>query len=258
MAEEETPSTASHGARVAQGDRVTDPPVRTYMIATPDRNLVLTQGGRVRIGRDASNDLVVPEPTVSRNHARIEWPRDHARPVVVDLGSANGTFLDGVRVLGRAPVEERSALGIGRALLRIELQHPALLPADGPLLCRLVTERDPEVDGELPDAAALSSLIESLERAGRTVTLWLEHEACADAARLTFAGGHLVDARAGDARGPAALRELLRRPGRSHYEVRAEVEPCEQRLALSLRDALAEAVALGPSDDDTQPLRRFA
>lgn len=230
---------------------------RTYMIATPERNLVLTHGGRVRIGRDASNDLVVPDPTVSRNHARLEWPRDHARPIVVDLGSANGTFLDGVRVLGRATVEERAALTIGKAQLRIELQHPALSPDASPLLCRVVTEPGPEEDGQLPDAAALSSLVESLERSGRTVTLWIEHESCRDAARLTFSAGRLVDARAGEARGPAALRQLLRRSGRGRYEVRPDVEPCAQAMALSLQDALAEAVALGPSDDETTPMRRF-
>jgi hypothetical protein len=252
-----TPPCSPRGAPVATTNPVTEP-AAAYTIATPERNVVLTHGGRVRIGRDASNDLVIPDATVSRNHARVEWPRGHARPLVMDLGSANGTFLDGVRVLGPATVDERGALGIGKALLRIELQHPAIAAGDdAPLLCRLVTERGREEGGHLEDAAALSSLVETLERSARTVTLWVEHEGCRDAARLTFAAGRLVDARAGEARGPAALRQLLRRPGRSRYEVRVDVEPCEQRMVLSLREALAEAGALGPSDDETKPLRRF-
>jgi DNA-binding winged helix-turn-helix (wHTH) protein len=47
-------------------------------------------------GRSDTCDVVVPEPTVSRLHARIEL--EHERYVLFDAGSANGTFLNGQRI----------------------------------------------------------------------------------------------------------------------------------------------------------------
>src|SRR5690348_4275814 len=48
------------------------------------------------IGRSASCDLVIPLSLVSRLHARIE--QQHDRYVLSDAGSANGTFVNGVRL----------------------------------------------------------------------------------------------------------------------------------------------------------------
>ncbi len=50
----------------------------------------------VTLGTLAENDLVLTDPTVSRNHAVVEEKADGY--VVRDLASTNGTFLDGVRV----------------------------------------------------------------------------------------------------------------------------------------------------------------
>jgi DNA-binding response OmpR family regulator len=48
------------------------------------------------IGRSASCDIVIPLSIVSRLHARIEL--QHDRYVLSDAGSANGTFVNGVRI----------------------------------------------------------------------------------------------------------------------------------------------------------------
>ena len=57
---------------------------------------------RTRIGRadDGSNDLVIDEhfvgwPTVSQNHALIEYDGEHC--VLVDLDSENGVYVNGQR-----------------------------------------------------------------------------------------------------------------------------------------------------------------
>ena len=47
------------------------------------------------VGRSEDNDLVLPDPGVSRHHARLEPDGTHWR--VVDLGSTNGTWINGVR-----------------------------------------------------------------------------------------------------------------------------------------------------------------
>ena len=48
------------------------------------------------IGRDIGNKLILNDPTVSNRHARIE--RKAQGFIVRDLGSRNGTFINGMRV----------------------------------------------------------------------------------------------------------------------------------------------------------------
>jgi ABC-type multidrug transport system ATPase subunit/pSer/pThr/pTyr-binding forkhead associated (FHA) protein len=52
------------------------------------------KGQPVTLGRAADNTIVLEDALVSRHHARIEWKG--SQPHVVDLGSANGTLLNGV------------------------------------------------------------------------------------------------------------------------------------------------------------------
>jgi len=52
----------------------------------------------VKIGRDNSNDIIINEPSVSRNHAVITKLEDD-RYEVKDLGSTNGTFINGKLVI---------------------------------------------------------------------------------------------------------------------------------------------------------------
>ncbi|NEE62012.1 FHA domain-containing protein, partial [Streptomyces sp. SID8455] len=59
----------------------------------------------VRIGRDAGNDLVIDDLVVSRQHAELRALAD-GRHEIVDLGSHNGTFLNGQPV-------SRAVLGAG-------------------------------------------------------------------------------------------------------------------------------------------------
>ena len=53
----------------------------------------------VQVGRDAENDICYRLPYVSGRHARLEG-RD-GRMFIIDLGSANGTFVNGIRIDNR-------------------------------------------------------------------------------------------------------------------------------------------------------------
>lgn len=67
----------------------------------------------VRIGRDAGNDLVIDDLVVSRHHAELRALAD-GRHEIVDLGSHNGTFLNGQPVT-RGPVGPGDIVGIGHS-----------------------------------------------------------------------------------------------------------------------------------------------
>jgi transcriptional regulator with GAF, ATPase, and Fis domain len=72
----------------------------------------------VRIGSHPSNEIVITDPTVSRFHCRIA--RDGGRWRITDLGSRNGTRVDGVKVLA-AEIERAATIAIGDSVLRVEL-----------------------------------------------------------------------------------------------------------------------------------------
>jgi len=65
----------------------------------------------VNVGRAEYNDIVVPDQSVSSAHAKIQlregiW-------MVVDLDSTNGTFVDGDKVSGDAPIAPGAVLRFG-------------------------------------------------------------------------------------------------------------------------------------------------
>ncbi len=68
---------------------------------------------RITIGTATGNDLILNEPTASRRHAAIE--RRWGRWRVIDLGSTNGTYLNGRRVTSPAPLERGDELRFGNA-----------------------------------------------------------------------------------------------------------------------------------------------
>jgi len=62
----------------------------------------------VGIGRETGNDIELPDPRVSRHHA-VLWAEGGTWRVR-DLDSANGTFIDAVRVTGSAPLPQTCEL----------------------------------------------------------------------------------------------------------------------------------------------------
>ena len=67
---------------------------------------------RIRIGRAPDNDLVIDDLLVSRYHAELRR-RPDGRSQIADLGSHNGTYLDGRQLTGRAEVTDGAMISIG-------------------------------------------------------------------------------------------------------------------------------------------------
>jgi len=84
------------------------------------RELELAGRPNVVIGRDPGCDVTLPHPTVSRMHARVT-NRGPER-MVEDLGSTNGTFVNGQRLVPREPLSlnHGDVLQIGPVSLTID------------------------------------------------------------------------------------------------------------------------------------------
>ncbi|MCH2149607.1 MAG: FHA domain-containing protein, partial [Phycisphaerales bacterium] len=71
--------------------------LRFYVIAGPEMPVIEIRGGGSSIvGRSADCDIRLPAPTVSRQHATVEYTGDHW--TIRDHGGTNGTFLNDVRL----------------------------------------------------------------------------------------------------------------------------------------------------------------
>jgi len=65
---------------------------------------------RILIGRDEVCDISIPSNLVSRHHALLVISSEGVQ--LVDLGSTNGTFVDG-REIKQCDLEDRQVIGIG-------------------------------------------------------------------------------------------------------------------------------------------------
>ncbi|WP_328563345.1 FHA domain-containing protein [Streptomyces coelicoflavus] len=74
-------------------------------------------GHALRIGRDPASGLRLSHETVSRVHAELS--RQGGMWVLRDLGSTNGTTVNGRRVIGAAVVREGDQIGFGRMAFRL-------------------------------------------------------------------------------------------------------------------------------------------
>ncbi|QNP72387.1 FHA domain-containing protein [Streptomyces roseirectus] len=116
---------------------IDDAPARLHVVAGPDAGGVhLLHGGQIRVGRSTDADVPLDDPDVSRVHCAVTLAPD-GRVTVTDLGSTNGTTLDGVRVT------DRPALFPPGALLRLGESALRLAPT-GDATARVTTTPDGE------------------------------------------------------------------------------------------------------------------
>lgn len=84
--------------------------------------LVALRRGQLRIGRSGT-EIVIPDAALSREHARLDVSDSDV--TIVDLGSANGTSVDG-RKVRMAPVTTASAIRCGDSTISLRLGPPVV------------------------------------------------------------------------------------------------------------------------------------
>jgi serine phosphatase RsbU (regulator of sigma subunit) len=113
-------SDLTHFVVVTKGE---EPIARVELGATP-----------VTVGREAGQAIVLADTQVSRRHARVSLV--DGQPVIEDLGSTNGTFLDGQRLARPTPWNEGNPVRIGSHVLtherrsRTDVQRSSALEND--------------------------------------------------------------------------------------------------------------------------------
>jgi adenylate cyclase len=71
-------------------------PVFRLVSTTGDQTFELAEGRTVVVGRGLTSDIAIYDPTISRRHAELIVGADAVQ--VKDLGSSNGTYINGARV----------------------------------------------------------------------------------------------------------------------------------------------------------------
>jgi DNA-binding NtrC family response regulator len=122
MAEDDDVSTVAHAAYLPSAA-----PDATWAIriAGHDAPLAVIDGAtpsRVLVGNGPGCDVRIGDPSVSRRHAAFEPTRGRLR--ISDLGSTNGTFVNGVSILD-ALIEAGDEVRLGGTSLRVERGAPS-------------------------------------------------------------------------------------------------------------------------------------
>ncbi|HEY5984716.1 MAG TPA: FHA domain-containing protein [Anaerolineales bacterium] len=73
------------------------------------------EGDQLIIGRDASNAVAINDAEVSRKHARLTF--QGGKYVIEDLGSTNGTFVNGQRVSNSTVLKPGDIVSLGEQIV---------------------------------------------------------------------------------------------------------------------------------------------
>lgn len=108
----------------------------------------------ISIGRADNNDMVIPDPAVSRNHATLRVTNDYSRVFVTDM-STHGTEVSG-RIVpkGRGTgftIESGETIRIGDTLLRYEINLRPSVQATfvGKMDPVILNTPSPKIDADL-------------------------------------------------------------------------------------------------------------
>lgn len=75
------------------------------------------EGDQLTIGRDSTNDIAINDAEISRRHARLTF--QGGKYVLEDLGSTNGTFVNGQRLAGPRVLKAGEVVSFGEQIILV-------------------------------------------------------------------------------------------------------------------------------------------
>ena len=113
----------------------------------------LEENREVIVGRSSDLDMVLVEEMVSRRHARIQLVGGSVN--IDDLGSTNGTFVDGELAAGDMPLSPGATIRFGEVTVLFEpLDNDTPLEPPGTRVVERLIEPTPFVPPEVEPVAA--------------------------------------------------------------------------------------------------------
>jgi len=104
------------GAGVVTSERQSLPALfLTEPAAMAGRGIVVEQP--TMVGRGAEADVTLDDPFISDRHVRFD--RLENRLVIEDLGSTNGTAVNGIPVVGRRALDRGDVIRIGQTIMEV-------------------------------------------------------------------------------------------------------------------------------------------
>ena len=88
----------------------------------PDAGRSFTLGPQSVLGRDPTSTVHLLDAQVSRRHAIIT--AGEGQVLVEDLGSSNGTFVDGIRIGEETEIAPGARLKVGQSVLELRQPEP--------------------------------------------------------------------------------------------------------------------------------------
>lgn len=215
----------------------------TFMLFCPPMPPLRLQGGIAVIGRHPECELNLRMDDVSRRHAEVRF--DDGTWQARDLGSTNGTFVNGEKVEGSQTLKPGDLIEVGEnAVTFCEIQGGAAFPTQDLDARTVLFDRpadaapaDAELRGELREipCAALFQLMEMNRSTGR-----LGVQTSDNVASVWFESGHPVHALSEKRAGFETLIELVAlREGRFVFTA-GEMAP-EKTVQASVTEVLMEA-----------------
>lgn len=112
------PRSPAPGPATAPASTVEDDEGPIAVLALPTGQRIELHEGRYVVGRQLQSDIVLNDSNVSRSHA--EFVCVNAEVIVRDLGSTNGTKVNGVVVHGDQVLHGGDVIGLGGTEIRFE------------------------------------------------------------------------------------------------------------------------------------------
>ena len=92
-------------------------------VETNDHRWMLSDNTTYTLGRVANTDIMLPYSWVSRKHAMIQR-EENGRFNLIDLGSSNGTFINGRKIHTPVTLQNGDCIGIGSTRLLFHQETP--------------------------------------------------------------------------------------------------------------------------------------